>query len=236
MKTKHTEMELLNVFLPVLQHERDRLQAAKAKALQGTLTYMITILSEREGEMLHRKQTRKLEKQKAMHETAPSQVINDITDQNLESLQKQNQEAGEATEMLLRTVREQVEQTLETLKEKDRLLAMQRQQIRSCEEKTEEQMNVLCKDLGYAKAILKEKDLMIESQKEVIETFQNQEQDSEQQKKILQQLQVALKERDTDRFLHQVDAMTDHQSTKTSIKDSNDVSHQETGKYIPIKL
>ncbi|KFQ43307.1 Centrosome-associated protein CEP250, partial [Nestor notabilis] len=186
----------IELFSPCVQHEQDRLQAAKAKALQETLTYMTTILSEREGEMWYQEQTRMLKKQKEMHETTPNQVITNITDQNLESLQKQNQEAGEDMEMLLKTVCEQVEQTLETLKEKDRLLAIQKQQTRSYEEKTEEQMNVLRKDLEYTKAILKEKDFMIESQKEVIENFQNQEQDSEQQKKILHQLEVALKERD----------------------------------------
>ncbi|XP_030358732.1 centrosome-associated protein CEP250-like isoform X2 [Strigops habroptila] len=196
LKLRETDHEVERNKLLRDLHERDRLQAVKAKALQETLTYMTTILSEREGEILYQEQTRTLEKQKEMHETTPKQVITNVTDQNLESLQKQNQEAGEATEMLLRTVREQVEQTLETLKEKDRLLAIQKQQTRSYEIKTEEQMYVLRKDLEYTKAILKEKDFMIESQKEVIETFQNQEQDSEQQKKILHQLEVALKEKD----------------------------------------
>ncbi|XP_062460088.1 centrosome-associated protein CEP250 [Pezoporus occidentalis] len=198
LKLLETDHEVeVNKLLQAL-HERDRLQAAKAKALQETLTYMITMLSEREGETLCQEQTRTPEKQREMHETAPSQVINDVTDQNPESLQKQNQEAGEATEMLLRALRAHVEQTLETLKEKDRLLAIQRQQTRSYEEKTEEQMNVLRKDLEYAKAELKEKDFVIESQKEVIETFQNQEKDSEQHKKILLEVavEVALKERD----------------------------------------
>ncbi|XP_009471605.1 PREDICTED: golgin subfamily A member 6-like protein 22 [Nipponia nippon] len=95
-------------------------------------------------------------------------------------------------EMQLRTIRDQLEQTL---KEKDRLIDIQKEQARSCEEKTE-QMNVLHRDLEYTTAILKEKDLMIDSQKELIETFQKQQQDSEWQKEILQHLQVALKEKE----------------------------------------
>ncbi|XP_065547530.1 centrosome-associated protein CEP250-like isoform X2 [Lathamus discolor] len=196
LELRETDHEVEGNKLLQALHERDRLQAVKAKALQETLTYMITILSEREGETLCQEQTRTLEKQKEMHETARNQIINNVTDENPESLQKQNQEAEEATEMLLRAVREHVEQTLETLKGKDRLLAIQRQQTRSYEEKTEEKINVLRKDLEYAMAVLKEKDFVIESQKEVIETFQNQEQDSEQQKKTLQQLEVLLKEKD----------------------------------------
>ncbi|XP_010017990.1 PREDICTED: centrosome-associated protein CEP250-like, partial [Nestor notabilis] len=232
LKLRETDHEVERNKLLQNLHEQDRLQAAKAKALQETLTYMTTILSEREGEMWYQEQTRMLKKQKEMHETTPNQVITNITDQNLESLQKQNQEAGEDMEMLLKTVCEQVEQTLETLKEKDRLLAIQKQQTRSYEEKTEEQMNVLRKDLEYTKAILKEKDFMIESQKEVIENFQNQEQDSEQQKKILHQLEVALKERDQEivslrkqceacrekEKKHEADQM-DLQATKQTLKE-----------------
>uniref|UniRef100_A0A8D2P4M1 Centrosomal protein 250 n=1 Tax=Zosterops lateralis melanops TaxID=1220523 RepID=A0A8D2P4M1_ZOSLA len=82
------------------------------------------------------------------------------------------------------------------LKTVHRLMDIQKQQTRSYEEKMEEQMNVLHRDLEYSRTILKENDLMIESQKELIETFQKQKQDSEQQKQILQHLQVELKEKE----------------------------------------
>ncbi|XP_053937190.1 trichohyalin-like [Cuculus canorus] len=57
-------------------------------------------------------------------------------------------------------------------------------------------MNALQRDLECIEAMPEEKDFMIESQKEAVEVFQKQEQDSEQQKEILQHLQVALKERE----------------------------------------
>uniref|UniRef100_A0A8C5TD00 Centrosomal protein 250 n=1 Tax=Malurus cyaneus samueli TaxID=2593467 RepID=A0A8C5TD00_9PASS len=121
-------------------------------------------------------------------------------DQELESQRKQMQEVQEDMEMQLRTVCDKLEQTLATLKEKDTLMDIQKQQTRTYEEKTEEQINVLYRDLENSRTILREKDLMIESQKELIETFQKQKQDSEQQKQILQHLQVELKEKEQEIF------------------------------------
>lgn len=49
-------------------------------------------------------------------------------------------------------------------------------------------------------------------------------------------LQSMVSERDTDWFHHEVGSVIDHQSTKMSIKDSNDGSHQDMGIYVPVNL
>lgn len=79
-------------------------------------------------------------------------------------------------EMQGRTVWDKLEQTLETLKEKDRLIDIQKQHRWKYEEKPEEQIHVLHRNLEYTTAIVKERDFTIKSLKELIETFQNQEQ------------------------------------------------------------
>ncbi|KAM9650025.1 uncharacterized protein ACIBXB_012002 [Morphnus guianensis] len=201
LKEKNLELLSLTQQIQALEMEREQV-----KSLHASLGDLRAVLKDRERECdSQRDQLRLLQQYKEEQEGYLQEVRGTLEkmtlslsekDQELESQQKQIREAEEVMEMQLRTVRDQLEQTLGTLKEKDRLLDIQKQQARSSAEKTEEQMNVLHRDLEYTTAILKEKDLMIESQKELIETFQKQEQDSEQQKEILQQLQGALKEKE----------------------------------------
>ncbi|KAM9650022.1 uncharacterized protein ACIBXB_011999 [Morphnus guianensis] len=201
LKEKNLELLSLTQQIQALEMEREQV-----KSLHASLGDLRAVLKDRERECdSQRDQLRLLQQYKEEQEGYLQEVRGTLEkmtlslsekDQELESQQKQIREAEEVMEMQLRTVRDQLEQTLGTLKEKDRLLDIQKQQARSSAEKTEEQMNVLHRDLEHTTAILKEKDLMIESQKELIETFQKQEQDSEQQKEILQQLQGALKEKE----------------------------------------
>ncbi|KAM9650031.1 uncharacterized protein ACIBXB_012009 [Morphnus guianensis] len=201
LKEKNLELLSLTQQIQALEMEREQV-----KSLHASLGDLRAVLKDRERECdSQRDQLRLLQQYKEQQEGYLQEVRGTLEkmtlslsekDQELESQQKQIREAEEVMEMQLRTVRDQLEQTLGTLKEKDRLLDIQKQQARSSAEKTEEQMNVLHRDLEHTTAILKEKDLMIESQKELIETFQKQEQDSEQQKEILQQLQGALKEKE----------------------------------------
>ncbi|XP_075269570.1 uncharacterized protein LOC142360521 [Opisthocomus hoazin] len=200
-----SQVRNLRVDLDHLKRELE-MEREQVKSLQASLEHLRAVLKDREWECdSQREQLRLLQQHKEEQEGDLQELQGKVAkmtlslsekDQELESQQKQIQEAEEVMHMQVRTVRHQLEQTLETLKEKDRLIDLQKQQARSYEEKTEEQRNVLQKDLEYSMAILKEKDFMIESQKEVIETFQKQEQDSEQQKEILHHLQAALKEKE----------------------------------------
>ncbi|XP_076208172.1 uncharacterized protein LOC143167045 isoform X3 [Aptenodytes patagonicus] len=200
---KEKNIELMSLTQQIQELEKEREQV---KSLHASLEHLRAVLKDRESECAsQREQFRLFQQYKDQREGHLQELHGKVEkmtlalskkDQELESQQKQIQEAEEVMEVQLRTVRDQLEQTLETLKEKDRLIDIQKQQTRNYEEKTEERMNVLQRDLEHAKAILKEKDFMIESQKEVIETFQNQEQDSAQQKEILHHLQVALKEQE----------------------------------------
>ncbi|XP_076208166.1 uncharacterized protein LOC143167043 isoform X4 [Aptenodytes patagonicus] len=200
---KEKNIELMSLTQQIQELEKEREQV---KSLHASLEHLRAVLKDRESECAsQREQFRLFQQYKDQREGHLQELHGKVEkmtlalskkDQELESQQKQIQEAEEVMEVQLRTVRDQLEQTLESLKEKDRLIDIQKQQTRNYEEKTEERMNVLQRDLEHAKAILKEKDFMIESQKEVIETFQNQEQDSAQQKEILHHLQVALKEQE----------------------------------------
>ncbi|XP_075032013.1 uncharacterized protein LOC142094075 [Calonectris borealis] len=201
LKEKNLELVPLTQQIQELEMER-----AQVQSLHASLELLRAVLKDRESECDSPRDPLRLWQQykeqqegylQELHGKVEKMTLSlSEKDQELESQQKQIQEAEEVMEMQLRAVRDQLEQTLETLKEKDRLVDIQKQQTRSYEEKTGEQMNVVRRDLEYTAAILKEKNFVIESQKELIETFQNQEQDSEQQKEILQRLQVALEEKE----------------------------------------
>ncbi|XP_053849124.1 centrosome-associated protein CEP250 [Vidua macroura] len=200
---KEKRLELLSLTQQIQELEKER---EDVKSLNASLEHLRTVLKDRESECdTQREELRLLQQHKEQQDRHLQELLGkveimtlslDKKNQELESQQKQMQEVEEVMEMQLKTVRDQLEQTLATLKEKDRLMDIQKQQTRSYEEKKEEQINVLHRDLEYSRTILKEKDLMIESQKELIETFQKQKQDSEQQKQILQCLQVELKEKE----------------------------------------
>ncbi|XP_066186562.1 centrosome-associated protein CEP250 isoform X2 [Sylvia atricapilla] len=200
---KEKRLELLSLTQQIQELEKER---EDVKSLNASLEHLRTVLKDRESECdTQREELRLLQQCKEQQDGNLQELRGKVEimtlslskkDQELESQQKQMQEIEEVMEMQLKTVRDQLEQTLATLKEKDRLMDIQKQQTRSYEEKTEEQINVLHRDLEYSRTVLKEKDLMIESQKELIETFQKQKQDSEQQKQILQHLQVELKEKE----------------------------------------
>ncbi|NXO52537.1 CP250 protein, partial [Aramus guarauna] len=196
-------LELMSLTQQIQELEREREQV---KSLHASLEHLRAALKDRESECdSQRHQLRLLQQYKEQQEGYLQELHGKVEkmtlalsqkDQERESQEKQIQEAEQVMEMQLRTVRDQLEQALETLKEKDRLIDTQKQQTRSYEEKTEEQLNVLHRDLEYATAILKEKEFMIESQKELIATFQKPEQDSGEQKEILQHLEAALKEKE----------------------------------------
>uniref|UniRef100_A0A8C3QZ31 Centrosome-associated protein CEP250 n=1 Tax=Cyanoderma ruficeps TaxID=181631 RepID=A0A8C3QZ31_9PASS len=200
---KEKRLELLSLTQQIQELEKER---EDVKSLNASLEHLQTVLKDRESECdTQREELRLLQQHREQQDGNLQELLGKVEimtlslskkDQELESQQKQMQEVEKVMEMQLKTVRDQLEQTLATLKEKDRLMDIQKQQTRSYEEKTEEQMNVLHRDLEYSRTILKEKDLMIESQKELIETFQKQKQDSEQQKQILRHLQVELKEKE----------------------------------------
>ncbi|NXX74697.1 CP250 protein, partial [Urocolius indicus] len=234
---KTTELTSLTQRIQELEQEEKQ-----ARSLCESLEQLKAALKDRESECDSlRDQLRLLQQSKEQQEGHLQELRSKVEkmtlclsqkDQELESQQKQIQEAEEVMEMQLKTVSDQLEQTLETLKEKDTLMAIQKQQTQNYEEKTEEQLNVLHRDLEHTKAILKEKEVMIESQKELLETFQKQEQDSEQQKEILQHLQVSLKEQEQEIFSlrkqceaykkqekrHEAE-QTDLQATKLTLKE-----------------
>ncbi|KAI1233264.1 hypothetical protein IHE44_0004431, partial [Lamprotornis superbus] len=200
---KEKRLELLSLTQQIQELEKER---EDVKSLNASLEHLRTILKDRESECdTQREELRLLQQHKEQQDWHLQELLDKVEimtlslskkDQELESQQKQMQEVEEVMEMQLKTVRDQLEQTLATLKEKDRLMDFQKQQTKSYEVKTEEQINELHRELEYSRTVLKEKDLMIESQKELIETFQKQKQDSEQQKQILQRLQVELKEKE----------------------------------------
>ncbi|NWY68813.1 CP250 protein, partial [Erithacus rubecula] len=198
---KEKSLELLSLSQQIQEMEKER---EDMKSLNATLEHLRTVLKDRESECdTQREELKVLQQHKEQQDGHLQELLGKVEimtlslskkDQELESQQKQMQEV-EVMEMQLKTVCDQLEQTLATLKEKDRLMDVQKQQTKSYEEKVEEKINVLHRDLEYSRTVLKEKDLLIESQKELIETFQKQKQDSEQQKQILQHLQVELKEK-----------------------------------------
>ncbi|NWI35856.1 CP250 protein, partial [Picathartes gymnocephalus] len=200
---KEKRLELLSLAQHIQELEKER---EDVKSLNTSLGHLRAVLKDRESECAAQKEElRLLQQHREQQDGHLQELLGKVEimtlslskkDQELESQQKQMQEVEEVMRMQLRTVHDQLEQTLATLKEKDRLTDIQKQQTRNYEEKTEEQMNVLHRDLEYSRTILKEKDIIIESQKELIETFQKQKQDSEQQKQILQHLQVELKEKE----------------------------------------
>ncbi|XP_014741683.1 PREDICTED: centrosome-associated protein CEP250 [Sturnus vulgaris] len=200
---KEKRLELLSLTQQIQELEKER---EDVKSLNASIEHLRTVLKDRESECdTQREELRLLQQHKEQQDWHLQELLDKVEimtlslskkDQELESQQKQMQEVEEVMEMQLKTVRDQLEQTLATLKEKDRLTDIQKQQTKSYEVKTEEQINVLHRELEYSRTVLKEKDLMIESQKELIETFQKQKQDSEQQKQILQRLQVELKEKE----------------------------------------
>ncbi|XP_039567222.1 centrosome-associated protein CEP250 [Passer montanus] len=204
---KEKRLELLSLTQQIQELEKER---EDVKSLNASLEHLKTVLKDRESECdAQREELRLLQQHKEQQDRHLQELLGKVEimtlslskkDQELESQQKQMQEVEEVMEMQLKTTRDQLEQTLATLKEKDRLMDIQKQQTRSYEEKKEEQINVLHRDLEYSRTVLKEKDLMIESQKELIETFQKQKQDSEQQKQILQCLQMELKEKEEEIF------------------------------------
>ncbi|NWV16285.1 CP250 protein, partial [Origma solitaria] len=200
---KEKMLELLSLTQQIQELEKER---QEVKSLNASLEHLRDVLKDKESECdTQREELRLLQQHKEQQDGHLQELLGKVEvmtlslskkDQELESQQKKMQEVEEVMEMQLRTVRDQLEQSLAALKEKDRLMDIQKQQMRSYEEKTEEQINVLHRDLEHSRTILKEKDLMIESQKELIDTFQKQKQDSEQQKQILQHLQVELKEKE----------------------------------------
>ncbi|KAK4812573.1 hypothetical protein QYF61_009745 [Mycteria americana] len=170
---KEENLELMSLTQQIQELEKDREQV---KSLHASFEHLRAVFRDREsGCDSQRDQSRLLQQYKEQQEGH----LQELRDQELESQQKQIQEAEEVMGMQLRTVCDQLKKTLETLKEKGRLIDIQKQQTRNYEEKPEEQMNVLHRDLEYTKAILKEKDNK-----------------TEQQKAILQHLQVALKEKE----------------------------------------
>ncbi|XP_033375068.1 centrosome-associated protein CEP250 [Parus major] len=199
---KEKRLELLSLTQQIQELEKER---EDVKSLYASLEHLRTVLKDRESECdTQREELRLLQQHKEQQDGHLQELLGKVEimtlslskkDEELESQQKKMQEVEEVMQTQLKSVRDQLEQTLATLEEKDRLMDIQKQQTRSYEEKTEEQMNVLHRDLEYSRTILKEKDLTIESQKELIDTFQKQKQDSEQQKQILQCLQVELKEK-----------------------------------------
>ncbi|XP_023795758.1 LOW QUALITY PROTEIN: centrosome-associated protein CEP250 [Cyanistes caeruleus] len=199
---KEKRLELLSLTQQIQELEKER---EDVKSLYASLEHLRTVLKDRESECdTQREELRLLQQHKEQQDGHLQELLGKVEimtlslskkDEELESQQKKMKEVEEVMQTQLKTVRDQLEQTLATLEEKDRLMDIQKQQTRSYEEKTEEQMNVLHRDLEYSRTILKEKDLTIESQKELIDTFQKQKQDSEQQKQILQCLQVELKEK-----------------------------------------
>ncbi|XP_009997065.1 PREDICTED: centrosome-associated protein CEP250-like [Chaetura pelagica] len=202
-KLKEKDLELMSLTQQIQELETERQQA---KSLHTSLEHPRAELKDRERECdSQRRQLRLLQQYKEQQEGHLQEFNDNIVkmtlslsknDQELPSQEKQIQEAEEIMEMQLRTVIDQQEQTLETLKDKDRLEDIQKKQTSSYEEKTEEQMNALHRDLECTSALLKEKDLIIESQEKLIETFQKHEEDSKQQKKNLQHLQEVLQEKE----------------------------------------
>ncbi|XP_062361087.1 centrosome-associated protein CEP250 [Cinclus cinclus] len=200
---KEKRLELLSLTQQIEELEKER---EDVKSLNASLEHLRTVLKDKDIECdTQREELRLLQQHKEQQDRHLQELLGEVEimtlslskkDQELESQQKQMQEVEELMEMQLKTVHDQLGQTLAILKEKDRLMDIQNQQAKSYEKKTEEQINVLHRDLEYSRTILKEKDLLIESQKELIETFQKQKQDSEQQKQILQHLQVELKEKE----------------------------------------
>ncbi|KFP84968.1 Centrosome-associated protein CEP250, partial [Acanthisitta chloris] len=201
LKEKNLELMSLTQQVQELKKERE-----EVKSLHTSLEHLRAVLKNSESECgTQREELRLLQQHKEQQEGHLQELLDKAEklvlslsqkDEELESQEKQIQEVKGVMEMHLRTVQDQLEQTLETIKEKDRLIDIQKQQTRSYKEKIEKQVTVLHRDLEYTRTILKEKDLMIEYQKELIETFQKQNQDSEQQEEVLQHLQMALKEKE----------------------------------------
>ncbi|KAM6054218.1 LOW QUALITY PROTEIN: uncharacterized protein VSU04_011452 [Chlamydotis macqueenii] len=170
------------------QREQIRDLEKQQEKLRIVVSKMRKELEERDQEIRsQQEQIRELEKQREGQRSAVSRMSKELE----ERAQEMKFQEGK-----IMTVCDQLERTLETIKEKDRLLDSQEQQARSYEEKTEEELAVLRRDLEYSSAVLKRKDLTIESQKGLIETLLKEQEDSEQQKEIVHHLEAALKEKE----------------------------------------
>ncbi|XP_019406256.1 PREDICTED: centrosome-associated protein CEP250 isoform X2 [Crocodylus porosus] len=178
----------------------------QVKALHISLERVRGVLKERESEADCQREQIKIFQQYKDQQEGQLQVLHEkikqmtltLTerDQELESQKKQVLDVEEETEKKLKTYYDKLEQTQSILREKERELEFQIQQAREQEEKAEEQLMLLQRDLECTKAALKERDDTIESQKEKIWMFQKQEREAEQQLKILESLEVSLRERE----------------------------------------
>ncbi|KFV71282.1 Centrosome-associated protein CEP250, partial [Dryobates pubescens] len=194
LKEKNTELLSLTQQVQELEQEREQVQA-----LHASLEHLRAVLKDRESQCeSQRDQLRLFQQYKDQQEEHLQELHSRVEkmtlslaekDQELELQQKQIQEAEVVMGMQLKTVQDQLEQALETLKEKDRLLETQKEGRGNSEGQPEEQGSALHRGSGHTKPGLKEE---AESQEEVMETFQ--EQDADQQKEVLQPPQVALKE------------------------------------------
>ncbi|XP_054029312.1 centrosome-associated protein CEP250 [Dryobates pubescens] len=200
LKEKNTELLSLTQQVQELEQEREQVQA-----LHASLEHLRAVLKDRESQCeSQRDQLRLFQQYKDQQEEHLQELHSRVEkmtlslaekDQELELQQKQIQEAEVVMGMQLKTVQDQLEQALETLKEKDRLLETQKEGRGNSEGQPEEQGSALHRGSGHTKPGLKEE---AESQEEVMETFQ--EQDADQQKEVLQPPQVALKEQGQEIF------------------------------------
>lgn len=234
---KKENVELMSLTQQIQELEVEREQV---KSRHTSLEHLGAVLKDRESECdSQADQLRLLQQYKEQQERHLQELhdkVEKVTlslpkkDQELETQQKQIEEAEEVMKMQQRTVCNQMEQTLETLKEQDRLTDIQKQPMQSYEEKPEERMNILQRDLEYTKSVLKEKDFVTASQKELIETCQIHKGDSEQQKEVLQHLQAALRDKEEEilslrkpceacKAKEEKAEQTDLQATKRTLKE-----------------
>lgn len=251
-------LALLNLFLAVLQHERDRLQALKeelvweTKLLQESVTASetrantATDMNRRYEQQTLTKKDEEIKCQRArvsyLEETLrgreqelrrQSELLRQLTSAlrwkgEGETLQKQIQK-------LQRWEEEEAEKR-SILQERDRALRRQKELT----QQLEDERRAKGEELERVVAILKQTESGEIEWKEKAQALTLALSKSEMANGALREeigiLQSMVLERDTDRLHLQVGTVSDRQPDKMAIRDSKDAAHKDMGVYSPVNI
>lgn len=241
-------MESLSLFLPVLQHERDSLQANKEK-----LECQIKLLEEsvaasetRANTATERNRSLQEELQTVMSMFQIKREKLEIQEKKMEILQKEAAEAkalqGHLTCMAANLFER--ERQIKLYQEQMRILekknlmhitSLQRKEVNQMRREAERE--AMREELEHVAASLKQRENRELEWRKKAQAQSAALAKSEMSKGTLRKkltiLQRTAPSRDTDCSCLQVGTGIDLQPTQTSLKDSSDVSHQEVGIYIP---
>lgn len=246
---KQTEMESLTLLLPVLQHERDSLQANKEKleCQIKVLEESVTASETRANTAIDRNRSLQEELQTIMSIFQVKKEKLETQEKEMEMLQKEAAEAKALQEHLTRMAAD--------LSEREREIKLYQEQMKMLEKKNLMHTTSLQRKEQNQMRSGAEREAMREELERVAAALKQRESGECEWRKKAQALSAALAKseaskgtlrkkltilqriapgRDTHPSCLQVGTRIDLQSTQTSLKDSSDVSHKEVGIYIPV--